>query len=372
MGAQWEISAKPAGALEVRLRGALDIEHTGRLWRDVQRALEKQAPKALLVDASGVTGFDGAGAGLLMHLQLWIEERGGAYSLTGLPERFQRLLELFDPHQFKEVPSREKPTRLPEDVGRASAEIWRDFVLLVAFVGELVVAMLAALRHPRKVRWPDALRAAENAGVNALPIVVLIGFLIGLIMAFQSAVPMKQFGAEIFVADLVALSMLRELGPLMTAVVLAGRSGSAFAAEIGTMKVNEEVNALVTFGLDPVRFLVVPRVIAVVAVTPLLALFSSLAGLVGGAIVLLSMGYPLVTYVNEVLRAASLDDYLGGILKSFFFGILVAAIGCLRGLQTKIGASAVGDSTTRAVVSGIVLIALADGVFSVLYYFLGI
>ena len=191
-------------------------------------------------------------------------------------------------------------------------------------------------------------------------------------MAFQSAIPMRQFGAEIYVADLVSLSMLRELGPLMTAIIVAGRSGSAFAAEIGTMKVNEEINALTTMGLDPVRFLVVTRVIGAVLMMPLLTLFSNLMGLVGGAIVFLSFDFPLVTYYQQVLSAVHLKDLNGGLAKAFVFGILVAAIGCLRGLQTRTGASAVGLSATRAVVSGIVLIVVADGVFSVVFYYLGI
>src|SRR5262249_44122102 len=156
-----------------------------------------------------------------------------------------------------------------------------------------------------------------NAGVNALPIVSLISFLIGLIMAFQSAIPMHQYGAEIYVADLVALSMLRELGPLMTAIILAGRSGSAFAAELGTMKVNEEINALPTMGLDPVRFLVVTRVLAAVVMMPLLTLFSNLMGLVGGAVVFLSFDFPLVTYVQQVRGAVTVSDLLGGLAKAF-------------------------------------------------------
>ena len=162
-------------------------------------------------------------------------------------------------------------------------------------------------------------------------------------MAFQAAIPMRQFGAEIFVANLIGLSMLRELGPLMTAIILAGRSGSAFAAELGTMKVNEEIDALTTMGIDPVHFLVVPRVISAVLMTPLLALFSDLLGLIGGAVVLLSLGFPLITYINQVLSAVAFGDLLGGLVKSFVFGILVAGIGCLRGLQTKTGASAVGE-----------------------------
>jgi len=226
--------------------------------------------------------------------------------------------------------------------------------------------------HPRHVRWRDAWVIAERAGVDAIPIIGLIGFLLGLIMAFQSAIPMRQFGAEIYVANLIGLSMLRELGPLLTAIILAGRSGSAFAAEIGTMKVKEEVDALVTMGLEPVRFLVVPRVVAAVAVTPVLAVFSNFFGLVGGAVVMRSLGFPLVTYVHQIQSAVVPRDMLGGLSKSLVFGLVVAAIGCLRGLQTRTGASAVGDSTTSAVVSGLVLITIVDGLFAVVFYYLGI
>jgi len=192
------------------------------------------------------------------------------------------------------------------------------------------------------------------------------------ILAFQSAVAMRQFGAEIFVANLVALSLLRELAPLMTAILLAGRSGAAFAAEIGTMKVNEEINALTTMGLDPVRFLVVTRVLAAVAVMPLLTLVANLVGLVGGAVVMKGFDIPFVTYFNQVTSAVTLSDLLGGLFKATVFGLLVAGVGCLRGLETRSGAAAVGISTTRAVVSAIILIVVADGVFAVVFYHLDI
>jgi phospholipid/cholesterol/gamma-HCH transport system permease protein len=239
-------------------------------------------------------------------------------------------------------------------------------------LGELIVALIYAAGNPRRVRWKDAFLIAETAGVNALPIIALICFLIGLIMAFQSAIPMREFGAEIYVSDLIALSMLRELGPLMTAIIMAGRTSSAFAAELGTMKVNEEIDALTTMGLNPVRFLVVTRVIATLVMMPLLTIFANLLGIIGGSVVLLSLGYPLITYLDRVMTAANYVDLLGGLLKSLAFGLIVAGIGCLRGLKTTTGASAVGDSTTRAVVSAIILIVLTDGVFSVVYFYIGI
>jgi phospholipid/cholesterol/gamma-HCH transport system permease protein len=212
----------------------------------------------------------------------------------------------------------------------------------------------------------------EKAGVDALPIVALISFLVGLIMAFQAAIPMRYFGAEIYVANLIGLSVLRELGPLMTAIILAGRSGSAFAAELGTMKINEEIDALTTMGLDPVPFLVVPRVLAALFITPLLTLFANLFGLAGGSVVLLSLGYPMVAYVRQVQMAVSWVDLSGGLFKSLVFGLIVAAIGCLHGLRTEFGPSAVGNAATRAVVSAIILIVISDGIFSVLFYYLGI
>jgi phospholipid/cholesterol/gamma-HCH transport system permease protein len=239
---------------------------------------------------------------------------------------------------------------------------------LLEFIGELAATMFYAARHPRLVRWRDAWLVAEQAGVNALPVIALIGLLLGLILAFQSAMSLRRFGADIFVANLIGVSMLREMGPLMTAIILAGRSGSAFAAEIGTMKVREEIDALTTMGLEPVRFLVLPRVLAAVVITPVLTVFAIGFGLFGGGVVMRSLGYPFVAYVNQMLTAVTVADLRNGLIKSLAYGIVVAAIGCLRGLQTMTGASAVGQSTTNAVVSGIVLIAIVDGIFALVYY----
>ena len=359
--------------LTLRVSGWLDAHTVAGVWEKSREAVLRQRPQRIVVDAAQINYCDGAGIAMLVDLRRPHGQQTVPVEVRGLPGEYQPLLDMFEPSDFAETkPARPEPAHLPQQVGAAAANLWKDLAVLVGFVGELAAALGAAALHPRQVRWRDALLAAENAGVNALPIVALISFLIGLIMAFQSAIPMRQFGAEIYVADLVSLSMLRELGPLMTAIIVAGRSGSAFAAEIGTMKVNEEINALTTMGLDPVRFLVVTRVIGAVLMMPLLTLFSNLLGLVGGAIVFLSFDFPLVTYYQQVLSAVHLKDLNGGLAKAIVFGILVAAIGCLRGLQTRTGASAVGLSATRAVVSGIVLIVVADGVFSVVFYYLGI
>jgi phospholipid/cholesterol/gamma-HCH transport system permease protein len=359
----------PAG-LSLNVSGRLDAAGVAALWDRAVR-LAASPGRALTVDASGVDYCDVAGLALLVELRGRAEAAGAAFTLTGLAPRFHDLYEQFTPQDLAPPASQEAKPSLPEEVGRKAAILIEDVTALVGFVGEFSVALARAAANPRRVRWADALHVAETAGANALPIIVLIGFLMGLIMAFQSAMPLKQFGAEIFVANLLGLSMLRELGPLVTAIILAGRSGSAFAAEIGTMTVGEEINALVTMGLDPVRFLVVTRVVAAMAMTPLLTIFFNLAGLVGGALVMLSLGYPLVAFVNQVHMSVTLGDFTGGMVKSLVFSLLVCAIGCQRGLRTRGGASSVGQSTTSAVVSGIILIAVADGVFAVVFYVMG-
>jgi len=364
------------GLLKLIFTGRLDTSTTGTVWRRATAAVSRSKPQSVLVDASGVDYCDGAGIALLVQLRLLQDRAGGSLRIEGLRPEFAALLDDRLP-RFSTRPSPaesdlSRPAGFAVEIGEATVEVWRDIQVLVSFVGELGMALVYALLHPRSVRWRDALNVAEATGVNALPIVALVSFLMGLIMAFQAAVPLRQFGAELFIANLIGLSMLRELGPLMTAIILAGRSGSAFAAELGTMKVREEIDALRTMGLDPVRFLVVPRVVAAVIMTPLLTIFANLLGLMGGSVVMLSLGFPLITYLHQIQYAVTYGSLVGGLVKAFVFGILVAGIGCLRGLQAKTGATAVGESTTSAVVSGIILIAITDGIFSVVYYYLGV
>jgi len=359
--------------IRLKITGRLDATSTGSIWRKADQEVDRSSPQHIVVDTFDMAYCDGSGIGFLFELSRRQQQAGGKLEIQGLQPKFQNLLDLFEPSEFEDSPAiKPKAISFTEKIGRATCQICEHAHALIEFVGEAGAALVHALLNPKQVRWKDAFLAAETAGVNALPVIGLIGFLMGLIMAFQAAIPMRQFGAEIYVADLVGLSMIRELGPLMTAVVLAGRSGSAFAAELGTMKFNEEIDALITMGLDPIRFLVVTRVLAAVIMTPLLTLFADLIGVMGGSIVLLSMGYSLPTYFNQIVSAVSYVDMLGGLFKSIVFGLMVAGIACLRGLQTEIGASAVGDSTTRAVVGGIVLIVVADSIFSVIYYYLGI
>lgn len=360
------------GVFKLAIAGRLDSNTTGGIWRRATATVSGAKATSVVVDASGIDYCDGAGIALLVHLRRLQSNAGGDLKIDGLRAEFADLLGDGTAGFPADAASEDTRRGLAEEIGEATVEVWRDIQILVSFVGELGVGLAYAALHPRSVRWRDALRVAEAAGVNALPIVALVSFLMGLIMAFQAAIPLQQFGAQLFIANLIGLSMLRELGPLMTAIILAGRSGSAFAAELGTMKVREEIDALKTMGLDPVRFLIVTRVVAAVCMTPLLTIFADLVGLMGGSVVMLSLGFPLITYLHQVQYAVTYGSLIGGLVKAFVFGILVAGIGCLRGLQTKSGATSVGESTTSAVVSGIILIAITDGIFSVVYYYLGV
>jgi phospholipid/cholesterol/gamma-HCH transport system permease protein len=367
---RWE--GPQGGVFKLAVAGRLDSSTTGGVWRKATAAVSGAKAPSVVVDASAIDYCDGAGIALLVRLRQLQSQAGGTLQIDGLRPEFANLLNDGEPSLGGETGDERSQGGLAVEIGEATVELWRDIQILVSFIGELVMGLAYAALHPRRVRWRDALRVAEAAGVNALPIVALVSFLMGLIMAFQAAIPLRQFGAQLFIANLIGLSMLRELGPLMTAIILAGRSGSAFAAEIGTMKVREEIDALRTMGLDPVRFLIVTRVIAAVCMTPLLTIFADLLGLMGGSVVMLSLGFPLITYFHQVQYAVTYGSLVGGLVKSFVFGILIAGIGCLRGLQTKSGASSVGESTTSAVVSGIILIAITDGIFSVIYYYLGV
>jgi len=359
--------------LTISIWGRLDTYTTGRLCREALEKLLQSKPTHLVIDASGIVYCDGAGIAFLLSLQQRLTSTGGDVTIRGLHEEFRRLLEVYGSVSIEPAAGRHRESfSLIERIGQATLGTWQELRMLVAFVGELAVTLLHAARHPRVIRWRDAWVTAERAGIDALPITALLGFLLGLILAFQSAIPMSRFGAEIFIANVVGVSMLREMGPLMTAIVLAGRSGSAFAAELGTMKVREEIDALTTMGLDPVRFLVLPRLLAVVTMAPFLAVFANLFGLMGGALAMRSLGFPLVTFVNQVLTAVKVGDLVGGLCKTFVYGIVVAGIGCLRGLQTGSDGSAVGQSTTSAMVSGIVLIGIVEAIFSIVFYALGL
>ncbi|TGK82551.1 MlaE family lipid ABC transporter permease subunit [Leptospira noumeaensis] len=358
--------------LEIHLPETLTSREIGKDWTTFSEILKKSPPRKVTVLASGLEESDSSGISFLKLIRLECEKNRIQFVLLGLNDKFKYRLDISEDDSKRNKDTLANSLRRSEKIGKLTIDSLLEFKYLITFTGELTVSFWRSFLHPSKIRWKDTFRVAESMGVNAFPIIAMIGFLLGLIMSFQSAIPMRRFGAEIFVANLVGLSLFRELGPLMTAFILSGRSGSAFAAELGTMKVSEEIDALTTMGLPPVQFLIIPRLVASLVMTPLLTIVFNFFGLIGGAVVLISFGFPLVTFINQVNLAVGLSDILGGLLKSYFFGMIIASIGCYRGLKTASGAGAVGESTTSAVVGSIILVSILDGIFSVLYFYLKI
>lgn len=368
-----KINKRSEGDFEIVFSGSLDSKSTAGIWTKIEKFLDKNKLQHLAVNAENVEYCDGAGLSMLFNLGLHSQKEGFEFEINGLDEKFLSLLEHYDTDKFlKTRAEKRKQIFLPEEVGKATCNVLSDVCGQVEFVGKLSAVLWKMLFQPSIIRWKQFYIVAERSGVNALGIICLVGLLFGLILAFTGVVTLEKFGAEIYVANMASLSIIRVLGPFITAVMLSGRSGSAFAAELGSMKINEELDALTTMGIDPIRFLVVPRVLATTLMTPLLAVVANLAGLIGSAVVLMGLGIPLVTYIDRVKNSIDLTDIYSGLFKAFVFGIIIGAVGCLRGMETKSGSSAVGDAATQAVVSSIILIIIAEGVFAVLYYHLGI
>ena len=367
-----DVQFGPPGFARVILRGRLDAQTTATCWNNLELSLQTAQPAQVEVDASGLRYCDGAGLALLRYLSMGRMIPKASVAVRGLEANVEQIFRGFTATDYESFrpPSRVKCRSLPDEVGCGVRQAAADLREQIEFLGSVTGSLLPTLCNRKKTRWPEVRHVFELAGANAVPIVSLLSVLVGLIIAFESAQPLAQFGAQIYVVNMIGLVMVRELGPLLAAVLLAGRSGSAFAAEIGTMKVNEELNALLTLGLDPIRFLVVQRLIAAIVLTPLLTFYATCLGIIGGVLVALGLGFPLSLIFHQLTSSLQLSDIGLGVAKGVVFGAIVAAVGCLRGLQTGQGPSAVGVSTTRAVVTSIVLIVIADAVFSILFFFL--
>lgn len=301
-------------------------------------------------------------------------KQGIQVDTTTLPGGIQGLLSL-----AYAVPeragARRKETRIPwlEIIGKGGLRIQRDAHALVIFIGEAALSAVALMRGKAHFRWVDLWRYIQDCGPSALPIITLISLLVGLILAFVGSIQLAMFGAQIYIADLVSLGMTREMGGLMAAIIMSGRTGAAYAAQLGTMQVNNEIDALETMGFDPMEFLVLPRILALVLIMPLLCLYADLMGIIGGALVTVNFfDVSLVEYLNRTAGAVHLPDFSVGIIKCAVFGVLIALAGCMRGMQCGRSASDVGDATTSAVVTGIIFIVIADSLMTVMCNRLGI
>jgi len=285
-----------------------------------------------------------------------------------LPDGLAQLIALAEAVPEKKDAAREdsKKTFLHR-VGDSSLDAWNGAGAMLGFVGESVLALLQMLRGRAQFRWSDTLLVIQQCGPEALGIVALINLLIGLILAFVGATELSQFGASIFTADLVAIATVREMACIMTGIIMCGRTGAAFAAQLGTMKVNHEIEAFQTFGISPFEFLVLPRLLALILMMPLLCLFADLISIAGGFLIsTLMLDITPALYLHRAVAAISLVSFLLGIFKGAFFGVLVALAGCLRGMQCGTNAAAVGEATTSAVVTGITWIIASDGLFAVI------
>jgi phospholipid/cholesterol/gamma-HCH transport system permease protein len=360
-----ELRPGPAGEV-LEISGELSGATITTARSQIIAALAGSNSPSLEVDARGIDRGDTSGMSLLYELVQGRLSPHRRASVKGLRPEFQPLLAVFpSPEEVSPLQAPSARRGAFEEIGGHIVSIGRDAREQLTFLGAVVQALARGLLS-RRMRWPEVAVIFEKAGVNAVPIVALISLLTGVIIAFESAQPLAMFGAQVYTANIIGIAMIREFSPIFTAIILAGRSGSAFAAELGTMKVNEELNALTTMGLEPVQFLVVQRILAGMLLMPLLTAFSMLAGVLGGVLVMLAMRFPFAQIWNHLAGSVGVSDVLVGASKAVVFGAIVSALGCLRGLQTKEGPSAVGDSTTRAVVAGILMIILVDAVFAVL------
>ncbi|MBI3600273.1 MAG: MlaE family lipid ABC transporter permease subunit [Nitrospinae bacterium] len=366
---RYEITENAGGGIILHLSGRMDASNAGSLIKSLTPLLKERSPHSLTVDMEKVNFLDDFGVLVLVEVKGIITDIGGQFSLKNISDNLQKMLSLLNFESLTEKIrfTKKRPPGPMIRLGEGTIHVASDLKYLISFIGSVSMALVYVILRPGALRRDDTFLCMQKTGVDALPIVGLINFLLGLIMAFMSSVQLQKFGANIYIASLVSLSMTRELGPIMTAIIVAGRSGSAFAAEIGTMKVSEEVDALFTMGFEPARFLVVPKIIASVVVVPILTLFADLFAIMGGLIVGVTMlNLTASSYMTQTINTLSLFDFYWGVLKSIVFAFIIAWIGCLRGFQVRGGAASVGQAATSAVVSSIFMIIVADSIFAII------
>jgi phospholipid/cholesterol/gamma-HCH transport system permease protein len=373
--AQWlvEKTRSSSKATDIHCRGHWTLQGIAGLEPRLTTISPPEA-ETLVIDVSGIVALDTAGAWLLHRTLRSYEQQGVTVQLRGLHTEHDALLQLVvaNAAQVGKVEPAAKVSFLAQ-VGGAAWSGLQDFRNMLAFVGESALVVLRVLVQPRRLRWRAILHNLQNAGVAALPITGLLSFLMGVVIAYQGADQLNRFGANIFIVDLVSLSMLRELSPLLTAIIVAGRSGSAYAAQIGTMKVTEEVDALRTIGIGAQELLVLPKILALVIALPLLTVYADVTGVLGGMLMAraqLDVGFDL--FLDRLGDAISLSSFLTGIAKAPVFAAIIALVGCYQGFKVSGSADSVGRHTTISVVQSIFLVIVADALFSIVFNWLKI
>jgi phospholipid/cholesterol/gamma-HCH transport system permease protein len=363
-------SREPGNTLVVRLGGRWNIADGIPSTEELQRQIASTpSPERVAFDGRELGDWDSSLLTFLITVTGFCRDKSISISKEGLPEGVSRLIDLSMAVPEKKD-ARKESVRKPffSMVGEAALNMGKSSGEMLAFIGEACVALFRLMKGKARFRRSDLVLLIQECGAQALPIVSLISLLVGLILAFVGAVQLRLFGAQIYVADLVGIGMAREMGAMMTAIVMAGRTGAAFAAQLGTMEVNEEIDALKTLGISPVEFLVLPRMLALILMMPLLCLYADLLGMLGGGLIGVGLlDISPMQYFHETRAALDLAQFAAGLIKAAVFGVLVALSGCLRGMQCGRSASAVGEAATSAVVTAIVAVIVSDSILTVIY-----
>lgn len=362
------------GLVVVRLEGAWSLESGLPSVADVEQVLAGGGAAGIVFDTRDLGPWDSSVLAFLAGTAKLARERGVPVDRSGLPHGLRRLLALAEAvPEKRDARSEDDDDAFVERVGERAIQAQRLFRSDLGFVGQVALSFGRALRGKARFRGSDLTLLIQQSGFEALPIVTLVTFLLGLILAFVGAIQLQTFGATIYVADLVGVAMVRDMGALITGIIMAGQSGAAFAAQLGSMKVTQEIDALETMAISSLDFLVLPRVIALCLMMPLLTLYGDAMGILGGAFVgVMMLDLSPVSYLLQTADAVSLGHVVGGVVKGTVYGVLLAMAGCLRGVQAGKSSSAVGDAATSAVVTGIVAIITACGLFAFIFYALGI
>lgn len=356
---------------ELALSGCWTARGIGTLGQHLD-VLPVASHTEIVIDGMRIEALDTAGMWILHRLMQRLRSQGVALSLRGWRPEFTKLLELVS--QYSDAPKIKIPRRPTlEQLGRSVAAILEEIFALLNFVGESAVVVTGILRQPTRLRWRPILHNIYSAGFSALPIIGLLSFLVGVVIAYQVAGQLRRYGANIFVVDLVGLSVLREFAPLITAIIVAGRSGSAYAAQIGTMIVTEEIDAMRTIGVPPLDLLVIPKVFALLIALPLLTVYADILGVFGGMITAhAQLGVSYEDFLDRFVNTVDLSDYLIGFGKAPVFAAIITMVGCFQGFRTKGGGDSVGRQATRSVVQAIFLVIVTDALFSVMFSLMGL
>jgi phospholipid/cholesterol/gamma-HCH transport system permease protein len=351
------------------LQGRIDRSQAGAIWRRLHRRLRKKKPSPVILDLQEVTAVDTAGIALLFRLENLCSDLGIKFTLRHLPETVRPFLDYMKEHSTGQLAPEERHRPDPiSRLGDRGLKLFQDAYDFVRFLGDFLIAGPRQLVHPRGRHLKDFFYQTQLVGAGAVPLLAMLSLLLGALMVFQGMNTVRNFGRDVYIADLVVMAVTREMGPLLTAVIMAGRSGAAFAAEIGTMKLNEEIDALTVHNFDITSYLVLPRVFALMVSGPLLTMFSNATGIFGGLVTSqVVMNLPFASFLGEAQRMLSASDIFTGLIKGAVFGTFVGLIGCFRGLQTGLGAGSVGIQTTSAVVTGIFVVIFLDTLFSYIF-----